>query len=255
MPKQADTLKDYDRVIIKLFNQVFTPRQTRLPFTRENIEKVASDLKIKIKNLGDVPYTYRVRGVLPDAITEKGNWVIEGTGKGKYAFVLLKRDIYVSVPEDLAITDIPDATPEIILKYGGPDEQGLLAQIRYNRLIDTFLSLTAYHLQGHLRSFVKDVGQVEIDDLYVGVNTNGEWFVIPVEAKGRHPTDRLGVIQVGQLIAFARQNYPELTLRPVGVKGWLDGSIFLMEFNVADELDKIRTIRYKRYRLVREEKK
>jgi hypothetical protein len=102
---------------------------------------------------------------------------------------------------------------------------------------------------------VKDVGQVEIDDLYVGVNTNGEWFVIPVEAKGRHPTDRLGVIQVGQLIAFARQNYPELTLRPVGVKGWLDGSIFLMEFNVADELDKIRTIRYKRYRLVREEKK
>lgn len=80
--------------------------------------------------------------------------------------------------------DIPDATPEIIRAYAMDDEQALLAILRYNRLIDTFLGLTTYSLQNHLRTTVKKIGQIEIDELYVGMDKRGCHYVIPVQAKG-----------------------------------------------------------------------
>ena len=50
-------------------------------------------------------------------------------------------------------------------------------------MLDIFLSITCYHLQNHLRTSIKDKGQVEIDDLYVGLNSGGKQFVVPIEAK------------------------------------------------------------------------
>ena len=64
--------------------------------------------------------------------------------------------------------NIPDGTPEIIRGYALDDEQALLAIVRYNRLIDIFLSLTTYSLQNHLRTTVLNIGQIEIDELYIG---------------------------------------------------------------------------------------
>ena len=60
--------------------------------------------------------------------------------------------------EDLITISIPDATPELIRVYALDDEQALLAIVRYNRLIDTFLGLTTYSLQNHLRTTVKRIG-------------------------------------------------------------------------------------------------
>ena len=64
------------------------------------------------------------------------------------------------------------------------DEQALLAKVRYNRLIDVFLGVAAYSLQNHLRTTVSDVGQLEIDEIYVGVDRQGRQYVMPVQAKG-----------------------------------------------------------------------
>ena len=46
----------------------------------------------------------------------------------------------------LAETKIPDATPGIIAKYASTDEQGLLAKLRYNRLLDILTGTTCYSL-------------------------------------------------------------------------------------------------------------
>lgn len=245
-------LRDYDRVIAALFERIFKPQARELPFTKEDLERVCRELSISIKNIPDILYTYRSRGELPKAISGKGQWVIEGYGKGRYAFIRLSRSPYVEIPLDLEAILIPDSTPEIILKYASADEQSVLAKIRYNRLIDTFLSLTAYQLQGHFRTTLKETGQIEIDELYLGVDTNGHWYVIPVEAKGPDPRERIGITQVHWLIIFARQYYPELTIRPVVVKAWEDGSIFLIEFNTVTDLEEIRTVNYKRYKLFHE---
>jgi hypothetical protein len=247
-------LKLYDRVIIEMFRRVYKSNMDLLPFTKDELVQACQELDIVINNVPDIPYHYRTgRSDLPDEILNTGNWVIEGAGKGKYAFVRLKRTPYIHVPDDLYVTEIPEATPDIVLKYGGADEQAILTKIRYNRLVDTFLSLTAYHLQGHVRSSVQDIGQVEVDDLYVGVDTDGRWYVIPIEAKSVGLKERLGVIQIRQMILFARQHYGDLILRPIGIKPLDDGSYVFLELDDEAELEAISVKRYARYRLVRDD--
>ena len=111
---------------------------------------------------------------------------------------------------------IPDATPEIVTAYALSDEQALLAKVRYNRLIDIFLRVTAYSIQNHLRTSVPEIGQIEIDEVYVAVNNSGNQFVIPVQAKGG--SDQIGIVQVMQDLALCRKAFPLLTPRPVAVQ-------------------------------------
>jgi hypothetical protein len=141
---------------------------------------------------------------------------------------------------------ILDSTPEIISKYSLSDEQALLAIVRYNRLIDIFTGATAYSLQNHLRTTVKAVGQIEVDELYIGVNKKGTHFVFPVQAKGKN--DRLGIVQVGQDIAFCREEYPALVTRPIGVQFMADGVVAMLELSA--ETGPIGIVEEKHYRLV-----
>src|SRR5208337_1960508 len=121
------------------------------------------------------------------------------------------------------------ATPEIVLEYAGGDEQGLLAKVHYNRLLDVFLGVTCYHLQNHWRTSIKNKGQCEIDDLYVGLDTNGKQYVLPIEAKCSR--EHLSKTQIAQMIDFARERYQRLKIRPIGVQEMQDGDITLVEFS------------------------
>ncbi len=87
----------------------------------------------------------------------------------------------------------------MIARYALSDEQALLAKIRYNRLIDLFTGLTCYSLQNHLRTAVKNVGQVETDEIYVGLDKRGAHFILPVQAKGKR--EKIGIVQIEQDIA------------------------------------------------------
>lgn len=250
------TRKDYDLIIIHLFKFLLTrygPDAERLSFTKEDIVTSIRTLDLRIRNVPDVTYTYRVgRSDLPQEILAHGNWAIEGTGKGSYAFVKLKRPPYVTIPTDFEVTEILDATPLIVLRYQKSDEQAMLAQLRYNRLIDIFTGLTAYHLQSHYRTTVQQLGQVEIDDLYIGVNTHGQGYVLPVEAKSTSQRDKLGVIQITQMVRFAQQYYSSLPVIPIGVKALEDGTFMFFEFTVEDNPDLLETRRIMRYRLIRD---
>ncbi len=44
----------------------------------------------------------------------------------------------------MIVVKVPDATPGLVTKYALDDEQGLLARLRYNRLIDIFTGLVCY---------------------------------------------------------------------------------------------------------------
>ena len=108
------------------------------------------------------------------------------------------------------VAQIPDATPAIITKYKLSEKQYLLAKVRYNRLIDHFFNVTAYSLQNHLRTSVKDLGQIEIDEIYVAVRNTGQQFVIPVQAKGG--SDQIGAVQIAQDLALCRGSSPRSPL-------------------------------------------
>ena len=78
----------------------------------------------------------------------------------------------------------------------------MLAKIRYNRLIDIFLGITTYSLQSHLRTKIPNYGQIEIDEIYTGIDKVGRHYVIPVQAKGGK--DKLGAIQTIQDVTYCR---------------------------------------------------
>jgi hypothetical protein len=198
----------YSAIIGTIFRNHYKPGRAEFEFSRDEFVGIARSLNIALpKNLGDTIYSFRLRTALPPEIlatASKGlEWSIELAGKGRYRFKLGKL-VRIVPRSDLIAIKIPDATPEIISAYALTHEQSLLARVRYNRLIDIFLGIASYSLQNHLQTFVKDMGQIEIDEVYVGVNRNGQQFVVPVQAKGG--TDQLGVTQTRQDIACCRRN-------------------------------------------------
>lgn len=242
----------YDRLISEIFHRHDGANRETFEFDREEMTQILQEWGETIKNLGDVAYSYRGgRRDLPNEITSTGHWIIEGRGKGRYAFRRLSRSPHITIPPDLQIIPILDATPDIILKYGNNDEQGLLTRVRYNRLVDIFLGITAYHLQSHVRAYIEDSGQVEIDDLYLGIDTDGNQYVIPIEAKTA--AEPLGVVQISNLNTLAKNQFSDLKPRSIAIKFWSDNSVFFIAFNKATDCEDIKVTQFKRYLLIRDE--
>lgn len=240
----------YDAIILRIFENHYAKKATKFEFDREELVAVAEELGLKNpKNLGDLIYSFRYRKRLPAAIlgtAGKGvEWIIEPAGRSRYRFRLAP--VSRIVPRDeLVVVKIPDATPEIISANALGDEQALLAKLRYNRLIDIFLGITTYSLQNHLRTTVRGMGQIEIDEVYVGVNRAGQQFVIPVQAKGG--SDQLAVIQTRQDIACCLEKFPGLKCRPVSAQFMRQDTIAVFELAIQDE--EVRIVDEKHYRLV-----
>jgi hypothetical protein len=240
----------YDRLIEAVFVSKHSKGAAAVDFEREDIVRHAEKLRIKLpKNLGDVVYSFRYRKELPEKITKRASkgksWVILPVGKALYRFVALS--ITEFTPNVmLAETRIPDATPGVISMYALSDEQALLARLRYNRLVDVFTRVTCYSLQSHLRTSVPDLGQVETDELYVGLDRAGAHYVFPVQAKGGR--DKLGVVQVYQDYELCAYKFPSLICRPVGAQFMPDGVIAMFEFGRQGLGASI--VREKHYRLV-----
>ena len=240
----------YEALIEKIFFDHYSKGRTSLGFTRQEIKDAATALGMVLPdNLGDVIYAFRFRVDLPPRVIETQpegmEWVIELAGRSKYRFALVK--INRIVPrDDLLKISIPDSTPEIIRAYALDDEQALLAIVRYNRLIDTFLSLTTYSLQNHLRTTVKGIGQIEIDELYVGIDKRGCHYVIPVQAKGGK--DQIGIVQTSQDIRFVEEKFPEMRCRAIAAQFMDDEVVALFELTLQD--GEIKVVDEKHYRLV-----
>lgn len=241
----------YRAVIEKVFFDHFTEGTTEFGFRREELEDAITALGVeRVKNLGDVTYSFRHRNPLPDSILEtqpEGHeWIIEGAGRGRYRFRLVTTASRIVPRDDLVVIDIPDATPEVIRAHKLDDEQALLAMVRYNRLIDTFLGITAYSLQNHLRTTVKGVGQIEIDELYIGIDKLGCHYVIPVQAKGEK--DQIGIVQPSQDIRFAEQKFPGMRCRAIAAQFLRDEVVALFELTL--QAGEIKVVEERHYRLV-----
>ena len=225
-----------------------------IEFEREDLERAANVLKIKLpKNQGDLIYSFRYRASLPSTILAtqpKGmEWIIDGAGRARYKFSLVPSNRILPNPALRAIK-IPDATPEIISAYALNDEQALLAKVRYNRLIDVFLGVTAYSLQNHMRTTVKGIGQIEIDEVYVALDRQGVQYVVPVQAKGGK--DQLAVVQTKQDLACCAEKFPALVCRSVSAQfiNMEDKVKKIAMFELSVEDGRVVIVEEKHYRLV-----
>ena len=250
MASAGNAKNRYEAIIEKIFLRHYAKGATQFAFDRDEMESVAKQLKITLpKNIGDLIYSFRYRTRLPEGIRKtsaKGSeWIIEAAGRAKYEFRQVKINRIVPRAELITIK-VPDATPEIVVGYAQGDEQALLAKVRYNRLIDIFLGLTTYSLQNHLRTTVKGKGQIEIDELYVGLDRHGNHYVIPVQAKGGK--DQLSVVQTKQDLACCKEKFPQLICRALSAQFMDDDSIALFELTV--ENDEVRVVDEKHYKLL-----
>lgn len=240
----------YRKIIAKIFADHYATGLTEFVFLRPEIiaakDLLAPDLEL---NPGDVPYSFRYRQPLPETILATQpigmEWIIEGAGRSKYRFKLVKFNRILPRPDILTI-GIPDSTPEIIRAYALDDEQALLAIVRYNRLIDIFLGLTTFSLQNHLRTTVKGTGQIEIDELYIGIDKHGCHFVIPVQAKGG--SDQISVVQAKQDIDWVLQKFPGVRCRAISVQFMGEDRVAMFELTVRD--DTVLVVDEKHYKLL-----
>lgn len=241
----------YTQLIEAIFLERFQEGMTSVGFDRTEITSTASELDIALpKNLGDVLYSFRYRVPLPASITETApegfEWIIRPAGRARYRFVLVRQSIILP-SSILAETKILDATPGVIARYALSDEQALLAIVRYNRLVDVFTGITCYSLQNHLRTTVRSMGQVETDEIYIGIDKRGAHYILPIQAKGR--TDRIGIVQIEQDMAVCEGKYPNLICRPLAAQFMQNGVIAMFEFEQGE--DEIRVSAERHYRLVR----
>jgi len=240
----------YRKIIAKIFADHYATGLTEFVFLRPEIiaakELLAPNLEL---NPGDVPYSFRYRQPLPETILVTQpigmEWIIEGAGRSKYRFKLVKFNRILPRPDILTI-GIPDSTPEIIRAYALDDEQALLAIVRYNRLIDIFLGLTTFSLQNHLRTTVKGTGQIEIDELYIGIDKHGCHYVIPVQAKGG--SDQISVVQAKQDIDWVLQKFSGVRCRAISVQFMGEDRVAMFELTVID--DTVLVVDEKHYKLL-----
>lgn len=243
-------LNRYASIIKEIFFTHYRPGLTEFAFERDELSSAASKLGLALpKNLGDLLYAFRYRTPLPKPIRETApeglTWIIKGAGFGRYLFKQASVS-RIEPDESMLAIKVPNATPEILLANAFDDEQALLTKVRYNRLVDLFLGVTAHSLQNHLRTTVTDIGQIEIDELYVGLNRYGCQFVIPVQAKvGR---DQHGVVQTEQDVFFCRERFPTLICRPVSVHALNDNRIAMFELTIDN--DEVLVVEQKHYKLL-----
>jgi hypothetical protein len=240
----------YEAIILYLFRKHYAEGLKEFEFTRDEFMDISNDLNIKPpKNIGDVIYSFRYRSELPqgilDTLPEGFEWVIEGIGHARYRFAQVKLNRIIP-RENLVTIKIPNSTPEIITAHALSDEQALLAKVRYNRLIDIFLGITAFSLQNHLRTTVKGIGQIEIDELYVGIDRGGRQFIVPVQAKGGN--DKHASVQTRQDITYCLEKFPSLTCRAVSAQFMSEDRIAMFELLLEDS--EVRVCEEKHYRLV-----
>lgn len=241
----------YAQIIEHIFLSRYEEGDRAVPFERQDIVRAAEELDIpRPKNLGDVVYSFRHhRRALPEAVRarapEDETWIIRQAGSGRYSFetTLIAR---IEPDEQLTDTKIPDSTPGVIAKYALSDEQALLAKLRYNRLIDIFTGVACYSLQSHLRTAVPEIGQVETDEIYIGVDQHGAHYVFPVQAKGG--SDTLSTVQIEQDFALCEDKFPSLICRPIAAQ--FMGKDLIALFGLEQTEERIGKALEKHYRLV-----
>lgn len=209
-------------------------------FERDEIHKAADDLGVaRLDNPYSLVYNLRHRGMPADiaALAEPGmEWIIIGDPEISTSYRIKQAPITrISPDTSLVPITLPDATPRLLTDHvfgETQDEQAVLAMVRYNRLVDLFLGIVAHSIQNHLRTRVKRV-QLEVDEIYVGVNRLGELCIVPIQAKvGR---SRFGRVQLEQDLAFCRERFRSYRARAVAVQALSREHLVLYELAIVED--------------------
>lgn len=89
------------------------------------------------------------------------------------------------------------------------------------------------------------IGQVETDEIYIGVDRRGAHYVFPVQAKGG--SDKLNIVQIEQDVALCAEKFPYLICHAIGAQFIQHDLIALFAFEPNE--NGVALLREKHYRL------
>lgn len=90
------------------------------------------------------------------------------------------------------------------------------------------------------------IGQVETDEIYVGIDKAWQQYIIPVQAKGG--TDKLGISQIEQDLALCAEKYPELICRSIACQFVTRDIVAMFEFAIEEQ--RIVKVNERHYKIV-----
>ena len=252
--QQSHGLKS--KIYVPILRAIFKAKYRRgvkeVDFNLDDIRSAALKLGIVTRNPADVIYRMRSRTKLPSEILKKGFFILRQVGRGKYRLEQAESTI-VNIPEN-EIIDAIDITPLPVRRLlpedlSEIDEQGLLTVVDYCKLLSHFTGLTVYRLRSHVRKGVLLVGQVELDEVDVGValRDDDSPIIFPIEAKAAD--EAVNWVQVAAQVMYSEQYFPGYAIRPIAMKLDYDSLIHFLEFNVTTDAKKLKIIRSATYRL------
>jgi len=97
-----------------------------------------------------------------------------------------------------------------------------------------------------MRTYVRGIGQVESDEIYVGLDNRGAHYVFPIQAKGG--SDKLNMVQLEQDFAVCAAKFPNLVCNAIAAQFMKDNLIALFLFEMG--ASGITLLNEKHYRLV-----
>jgi len=222
----------YKKLLLYLFEDGYTEGAAEFDFGIDLVRQADRDLGLNIANIPDAIYSLRFRmSNLPDRLNETAKegyeWTIETTSGG-YKFIQKKIN-RISPDMSLSVIEIPSSTPGLIAEQSFSDEQALLTVLRYNDLIGLFCGVSAKTVQNHLRTQFNN-RQIEIDELYFGIDKQGAKSIHPVQAKGG--SDKLSIVQIEQDYDWCSLSFPSHRCRPIAAQFLADGVICMYEFSI-----------------------
>jgi hypothetical protein len=245
LPPEEKTLRygpTIERVFLSAYAAALQGTQTQPPDPDPTLIVVHGDTLraslvangLKVGNLYDMIYFFKVRAPLPASIRAMGHWGLDSLGKGYYGFRKLKNKPQIEIDfDDIAPVSVYNAVPELIDGYLRHDEQSMLSRILYNRLIDIYIGMSCWLAQNHYRSQIAvqfGSAEVEVDALYAGVDSQGHQHAIGIEAKSHAKSEMINRIQLSNMARMLRERFPEAIPIILAVKMLQDGDIGLVRF-------------------------
>ncbi|AXI49134.1 hypothetical protein C1J03_23770 (plasmid) [Sulfitobacter sp. SK012] len=229
-----------------LFLTRIRPGKSFLRFTQSDIEMSLRKLGMKVpRNLPDIPYQAQKKPMpLIIACTAHFDteWIIEPMGGGAFCFKLVNLcKIYPDVAaEPKRITDSASA---FIDAFELTEQARLELQVRENHLLDDFLGCEMSFVTRPPRGFIKNVGQVDFDALYVTTHEVELRRMATVQMETQ-PQPICGH-KAARMLQYAAIGYPHWKTKGVIIQRLGDDRIAF--FEVAKDLDGVRVTREEHY--------
>jgi len=243
----------YVPILVDIFQRKYQDGDEIVEFTLDEVRETAERLDIKIRNPSDLIYRMKSRTKLPSEMLDKGFKIIKIVKKGVYQFQLGESTIVDLTREN--VFQIQDTTPVAVRRFleeklSEIDEQGLLTIIHYCDLLSHFTGLKIYRLKSHVRKSIVNIGQVEVDEVDIGIGLDSleTPIIFPIEAKSA--SDPLNWTQIANQVNFSKQLFLNYVIRPIGIKVDYDSLLHIIEFTPEMEANKIKIKNSATYNLI-----